>query len=68
MKTKIAVKNIKCDGCVNAIKTGLKKFPEINEISVDIPSGIVEVTFDEKLSLDKIKEALAQLGYPEKKI
>ncbi len=66
MKTKITVKNIKCDGCVSTIKTGLKRFSEINEISVDIPSGIVEVTFDEKLSPDKIKDALAQLGYPER--
>jgi len=66
MKTTLEVKNIKCGGCAEAIKTGLKSFPEIAEVQVDIPAGKVEVTHGDHFPLLKIREKLSAIGYPEK--
>lgn len=66
MKTKINVNNVKCGGCAETIKKGLHSFTEVTDVNVDIPSGSVEVTYEDQFPLATIKEKLAQLGYPEK--
>jgi len=66
MKTKIIVNNMKCDGCADTIKKGLKSFSEVSEINIDIPSNSIEITYDGNFPLTKIKEKLSSLGYPEK--
>lgn len=66
VKTKITLNNIKCGGCADTIKNGLKSLPEVSEINIDIPSSSVEVTYNDSFPLAKIKEKLSSLGYPEK--
>lgn len=60
----LEVKNVKCGGCVEAIKTGLAELEGINVSNVDIPSGKLEFENEGKTSLDKVKEKLDSLGYP----
>lgn len=57
---------MKCSGCADTIKKGLKSFSEVSEVNIDIPSGLVEVTYEDGFPLTKIKEKLSLLGYPEK--
>jgi copper chaperone len=66
MKTKITLSNVKCGGCADNIKKGLHTFPEISEIGIDVPSGVLELTYDDNFPLSKIKEKLSSIGYPEK--
>jgi len=66
MKTIIDVDNLKCNGCAGTIKKGLKSFPEVKEVTVDIDHNSVEVSYEDNFSPEKIKEKLESMGYPEK--
>ncbi len=57
---------MKCGGCARSIKNGLLTFHEISEVTVDIDHDVIEVTYDNNFSLEKIKDKLTLMGYPEK--
>ncbi len=66
MSTEIfEAQNIKCGGCASNIENGLKALAGVNQVSVDVASGRVEVSGD---GLDRAQLAakLAELGYPGK--
>jgi copper chaperone CopZ len=59
------VSNVKCAGCVNNIKDGLKPLVgDVEQISVNIEQGQVTVC-GEALSRETIAAKLGVLGYPE---
>ncbi len=65
MKTlKISVDNLKCGGCANTIKKGIREIEGVNDVSVNPEEQWVEVyhedTIEEYLILDKLKK----MGYP----
>ncbi len=60
----LEVKNVKCGGCVDAIKNGLAELEGIDVKNIDIPSGKLEFESDGNTSLDTVKEKLDSLGYP----
>ena len=60
----LEVKNVKCEGCVEAIKNGLAELKGIEVKNVDIPTGKLEFESDGNTSLDIVKEKLGNLGYP----
>jgi copper chaperone len=66
MKTLIAIENLKCSGCAGSIKKGLRSFSELEDVKVDLDQETVEVSYTDALSLNKIKEKLASMGYPER--
>ena len=66
MKTQIVIDNLKCSGGAGSIKKGLKSFREVEDVTVDHDSELVEVTYNENFPIEKIKEKLAAMGYPEK--
>lgn len=63
MEQLFTVENIKCGGCENTIKKTLKKIPFVENIVINIESGIIKITgsAERQLILDKLYE----LGYPE---
>ncbi len=65
MEIRIHAQNIKCQGCVSTIREGLTQDPRIQNVEVDIASGLVSVEADEDIHAD-IAAKLAALGYPEK--
>ena len=65
MEIEFYVQNVKCNGCVSAIQTGLGKDPHVQAVQVDIPTGKIVVTSDADIRT-KLSAALKQLGYPEK--
>jgi len=63
-KVKFKVNGIHCGGCANKIKTQLTKLsPEI-ESTVDVPAGIVSVTYPAStIKVSDIKAKLIEAGY-----
>lgn len=60
----LEVKNVKCGGCVEAIKNGLAELEGINVKNIDIPTGKLEFESNAETSLNTVKEKLDSLGYP----
>ncbi len=65
MQEQFQVQNVKCGGCVSAIQTGLQALEGVTGVTVDIPSGQVDVT-GTTLSRAELSAKLAALGYPER--
>ena len=63
MRIEIDAQNIKCGGCVNAIKTGLGTDPRVQSVEVDIPTGHVSVEAEGDIRA-ALETKLAELGYP----
>ncbi len=57
------VKNIKCEGCVSAIREGLMSLPGVTSVEVDREKG--EVRVEGNVPRQVIAEKLRALGYPE---
>ncbi|SMG27759.1 Copper chaperone CopZ [Marivirga sericea] len=62
----LEVKNVKCGGCVDAIKNGLADLEGVEVRDIDISTGKLELDSDGKTSLAEVKEKLGNLGYPVK--
>jgi copper chaperone CopZ len=62
---RLEVTNVKCNGCVSAIKSGLGKVAGVTSVEVDLDHGIVDVSGD-PLSREEIVGTLSKLGYPAK--
>jgi copper chaperone CopZ len=59
----IAVENIKCNGCMNTIKTSLMKLDGVKNVEIDLEKEIVSV--DGTIEKDILVHSLAKIGYPE---
>ncbi len=56
--------NITCGSCVSSIKTAFKDVDGVKDISANVETKVVTVSFDdEKISTDKIKSTITDLGY-----
>ena len=65
MKSIIQVANLKCGGCANTIRSNLLKLPDISTVNIDNESSLVEVDYTKQESLERIKQILSTIGYPE---
>lgn len=59
----IKVANVKCNGCVAAIKNGLAETAGVESVTVDLASAVVSIEGD--VDRQVIVQKLAELGYPE---
>ncbi len=67
MKTeKLIVSNMKCMGCVNAVKNGLSSIQGVSSVEVDLPTSAVTVTYNDESVKNTILKKLEILGYPVK--
>jgi copper chaperone len=64
MSWTVAVENIKCGGCANSIKKALNSIPGVNNVTVDIEKGDIQVQGDES-ARPAVTKRLLELGYPE---
>lgn len=63
-KTEIAVPTIKCGGCVDNIKGGLKEVDGVQSIDVDLDKKIAYVSYDDsKTTVAALEQAIANEGY-----
>lgn len=65
MKTSIFNSTMKCQGCVDKVKTYLDSEPAITEWDVNLanPNRPLKVTFQDSLTDDRIIAEVAKLGY-----
>lgn len=57
-------KGIGCTGCTNTITEAVKKLDGIKEVSSDVKTKMIKVTFDsEKVSAKEIEKAINDSGY-----
>ena len=62
----IKVENLKCHGCANTITNGLKKFKEVEDVTVNVNNSTVKISFSgNDNEIERYKQKLAQLGYPD---
>lgn len=63
MKMNLKVKGMHCDSCATLIKEDLADIG-VSNIIVKVKEGLVSVEFDEnKLTINKIKDAIQALNY-----
>ena len=65
MQNTFEIVNLKCGGCANSIKQGLKKLDGVNQVEVDLDASKVIVDVNETSTLVEVKSKLATMGYPE---
>jgi copper chaperone len=64
-KVTLTVPAIECEHCEHAITEALTPMAGVRSVAVDIPLKLVSLDYDEAaLSLDKVKEVLAEEEYP----
>lgn len=64
-KVVLDVPEISCEHCSQAITKALKPQQGVQSVRVDVPTQKVQLEFDERvISLDKVKEILAEKEYP----
>ncbi|MBM2811050.1 MAG: copper chaperone [Chloroflexi bacterium] len=64
-KATLIVPDISCEHCEHAITEALTPVPGVRTVRVDIPAHLVQLDYDDAaLSLDKVKEILAEEEYP----
>ncbi len=62
----ILADSIKCNGCVNNIKVGLKKEEGVSNVTVDIDTGKVKFDYEGAKERKFFVKILDELGFPEK--
>lgn len=62
MKKVLKVKGMSCSHCEKAVKDSLRKLDEVQDITVDLISGKVEVEGPDLVD-SRLKEAIDQAGY-----
>lgn len=62
---KIEVENIKCDDCMNSIKTALLKIENVIDVAIDKETDTS--TIDAENDRSVFVNTLSSLGYPEKR-
>ncbi len=61
---KIEVDNLKCGGCANTIKNGIREITGVKEVLVNPEEQWVEIKYEEGIDLNAILEKLRLMGYP----
>jgi copper chaperone len=57
------VTGMTCAHCVQAVTSELQALPGVEAVQVDLASGAVTVTSDEKLSDEEVRSAVDEAGY-----
>ena len=57
--------DIECDHCAAAIELALSTVPGVGDVSVDIPTRAVRLSYDDTQVIEQqIRQTLAEAGYP----
>ena len=52
-----------CQHCVNTVQRALSSLEGVSSVSVDLPTGLVEVELDREVPKDKLISAIEEWGY-----
>lgn len=63
-KTQLKVEGMSCGHCVKAVENGVGDLNGVQNVSVNLEKGLVDVDFDDsKVTIENIKEAIEEEGY-----
>jgi copper chaperone CopZ len=65
MNATLEIVNLKCGGCANSIKKGLKSIDGAENITVNLETSEINMEVPDENVLQKVKEKLSKMGYPE---
>lgn len=65
MNTTIYIQNLKCGGCANTVTKNLTTIDDITNIEVNVDESSVTFNYENEDALNRVKETLQKLGYPE---
>lgn len=52
-----------CDHCVRSVTEEVSEVGGVTAVHVDLPSGLLTVTASQPVSLEQVREAVAEAGY-----
>ncbi|MEZ5182324.1 MAG: copper ion binding protein [Acidimicrobiales bacterium] len=58
-----AVVGMSCQHCVDAVTAELGRLPGVEQVTVDLPAGAVQVESRAPLALDDVRSAVDEAGY-----
>jgi copper ion binding protein len=58
-----AVSGMSCQHCVDAVTAELGRLGGVEQVTVDLPSGTVQVESAAPLALDEVRAAVDEAGY-----
>lgn len=61
--TTFGVTGMTCGHCVRSVKGELRKLDGVTDVAVDFRTGTVNVTSDDELDRDAIRDAIDEAGY-----
>jgi copper chaperone CopZ len=62
-ETMIAVPEISCEQCKNAIEGALRPLPGVTRADVDVAAKTVHVTLDDPATLEMVRQTIEEQGY-----
>lgn len=65
MNTTIYIQNLKCGGCANTVTKNLTTINDITDVEVNVDESSVTFNYENEDALNRVKETLQKLGYPE---
>lgn len=63
MKEVLKVEGMSCGHCVNSIESSVGELKGVSSVKVDLANNEVTVEFDNKTTLNQIKETIEDQGY-----
>jgi len=62
-----SVPNISCTHCVHTINTELAELAGVQNVTADLPTKTVKVSYADPATPEKIEQLLAEIDYPAEK-
>lgn len=63
MEKTVSIEGMKCDGCVNIVKEKFEGIKGIMSVIIDLEKKAATIKSEEELSIDLLKEALADTKF-----
>lgn len=63
-RKQLTVQNISCEHCVRTIESELGEIEGVFQVEADVESGIVDIQFEDPVSIEEIEEVLDDIGFP----
>lgn len=64
MQITLNVQGMSCNHCKHAVTTALSNLDGVSNVDVDLATGKVDVTYDEKtVTVEQMREAVEEQGY-----
>ena len=61
---KLSIPNISCGHCTKTVVRETKDLPGVENVEADVESKSATYTLQSEASLSRVKETLAEIGYP----